>query len=134
MNYADPSDMVTRFGASEIADLDEDRVLPALGDASAEIDTSLAPAYETPLPSAPVLTGIACDLARERLFDDETPKAVKDAARRARSLLAALASGSADLTGPDGVTIARKSEGGVFHVKSVQPRGLMADALAERRS
>ena len=108
MTYATREDLVERYGAAEIADLeaaprDGDtgdeaaaaaaRVAAALADAAAEIDAGLAPRYTLPLPAGPWprLRAIACDLARQRLYDDVPPEVVTERARRARRALGILA-------------------------------------------
>ena len=90
VTYATRADLDARFGDDEIDRLDSagTRVAAALADASAEIDGYLARAYRLPLEgSHPALTGICCDLARARLYDDSPPERVTDAAREARSRL-----------------------------------------------
>ena len=84
MIYAARADLEARFGADEIArlaDTGDDgaaRMDAALADAAAAIEAMLREAFEAPLPdgSYPLLTAVACDLARERLYDDKAPEAV----------------------------------------------------------
>lgn len=106
MSYATRKDLVERFGAAEIADLETEprdamgdvadpeataaaRIESALADASAEIDAQLAARFVLPLPAGPWphLVPIACDIARARLYDDEVPEAVVNRARSARRAL-----------------------------------------------
>jgi phage gp36-like protein len=81
MPYATLTDLVTRFGETELAQLtdrshtgaaiDAEVVQRALMDADAEIDARLQARYRLPLASVPrLLTNIACDIARYRLSDD----------------------------------------------------------------
>ena len=87
MPYATLQDMIDRFGERELGQIaqgvaleviDADRVERALADASAEIDGYVGTRY--PLPLAPVpalLTRAACDVARNRLYADAAPPAVR---------------------------------------------------------
>lgn len=115
MTYATRQDLVARFGAQEVADLldtprdahdpradapaadtpADSRLAAALGDAAAEIDAALAPRYALPLPDGPWprLAGLACDLARRRLYDDRPSEIVTERARSARAALKRLAAG-----------------------------------------
>lgn len=122
MAYATVDDLKARYGTREMRDLlsgDEcsdvegdvtHRAVATLSDASAEIDGVLAAAYGLPLPAAayPLLTAIACDLARQRLYDDAPTEAVSNKARRARALLASIAAGTMSLMGAAGNTVARR--------------------------
>ncbi|KGT95304.1 hypothetical protein NG99_04605 [Erwinia typographi] len=79
--YATRDDMVKRFGEREVSeitnvsdiDIDDDGVLDfALQAASDEIDGYIAGRYTLPLKARPpILTGIACDIARYRLTGTE---------------------------------------------------------------
>lgn len=101
MAYATREDMVKRFGAGEIEDLETatddpqpaTRIDAALADASAEIDAQLAARFALPLPAGPWprLAPIACDIARARLYDDKVPEAVANRARSARKALGEIA-------------------------------------------
>lgn len=103
MAYAALADLIGRFGETElgqVADTDGtgeiDRALVdrALGDADAEIDAALVGRYTLPIAPVPeLLTRIACDLARESLYADQSTKVVEDRAKRARELLAQIAKG-----------------------------------------
>jgi phage gp36-like protein len=104
MAYASAQDFIDRFGEAELSQLadrdgdgawDADVVARALADTEAEIDAHLAGRYTLPLAAVPALiVGIACDLARFRLWADATPDRVKAAADNARRLLRAIAEGS----------------------------------------
>ncbi len=100
MTYATRQDLAARYGLAEVADLardEEGRIEAALADAAAEIDASLATVYVLPLESVPpeegavtrwpVLVGIACDLARARLYDDRETEAVTNRRRSAQARL-----------------------------------------------
>lgn len=113
MTYATHLDLTDRFGDAEIALIDPDgaKVAAAIADASAEIDGVLAIAYDLPLPEGtwPLLTGIACALARHRLYDDAEPEAVKEAALRARAKLRSIADGKYRLVATNGALAARRT-------------------------
>lgn len=107
MRYATRADLEARFGAEEIANLLDDgpdRTVQALADAASEIDGALVERYALPLPAEaayPSLRDIACDLARERLYDDEEIEAVMRGAKRARSRLERIRTGSERLYDAD---------------------------------
>jgi len=103
MPYATLADLITRYGEEEIAQL-TDRVgagmpdaataLRALADADAEIDGYLAARYRLPLPTVPpLLSRIACDIARYRLWEDRASEEVRTRYEDARRLLESLAKG-----------------------------------------
>ena len=113
MSYAAASDLRQRFGTAEIALLDgagDDRVTAALSDASAEIDAEIAAVYDLPLPAGPwpLLTIIAADLARARLFDDEVPRAVRSRTAQSRRLLQTIARGCLALVDARGIPAPRQ--------------------------
>lgn len=109
MSYATLTDLYTRFGEDEMTQLtDVDRtgepdaamVARALGDAAAEIDAALVGRYQLPMTTVPpLLTRIACDLARESFYTDSVPDVVKNRAATARRLLASVANGTARFEG-----------------------------------
>ena len=124
MSYATRADLEARYGLAEITDLardEEGRVETALADAAAEIDAALAARYVLPLealagdpeadavPGWPVLLGIACDLARARLYDDKESEAVTNRRRSAQARLRGLAEGMGTLVDAAG-NRARKRE------------------------
>lgn len=94
MPYATLDDLTARFGELEITQLtdaaspgliDEAVVARALADAGAIIDGHLGGRYPLPLATVPpMLTNVACDLARARLYKDVLPDAVE--ARRAEAM------------------------------------------------
>lgn len=119
--YAQVSDLIDRYGEQEIAQL-TDRATPpigavdavvaerALSDADAEIDAHLSGRYSLPLASVPpVLTRVACDIARYRLWDDQAPDEVRSRYEDARRLLESIAAGKVTLgpaQSPSGVQYA----------------------------
>jgi len=120
MSYATRADLVARFAATELDDLDPGvevggattypRSAAALADAAAEIDTRLATAYALPLSTDttyPVLTAIAADLARLRLFDEKPTEHAVARAKSAQALLDAIVSGERALLDARGKIVAR---------------------------
>lgn len=101
MAYATLAELLSRFGdVAQVADVDgtgevdAEKVARALGDADAEIDAALVGRYALPMVPVPdLLTRIACDLARESLYDDAPTKVVTDRAEKARAMLTAVAAG-----------------------------------------
>lgn len=113
MPYATAADLRQRFDSSEVDSLDgagDDRLTGALADASAEVDAHIHDLYELPLPAGswPLLRAAACDLARQRLYDDEAPDTVRHAADRARKRLRELASGATALVNEAGQRAPRR--------------------------
>ncbi len=113
MSYAARADLEARFGADEIArlaDTGDDgaaRMDAALADAAAAIEAMLGETFALPLPDGPypLLTGVACDLARERLYDDKAPEAVTARAELARASLTGIAGGQTALIDAEGEVI-----------------------------
>lgn len=112
MPYAALADMVDRFGELELVQLtdaaspgviDEALLNRALADAGAVIDGYLGGRYGLPLASIPpVLVGLACDLARARLYKDAMPEVVKQRHEDALRYLSQLGQGKITLGGaPD---------------------------------
>lgn len=137
MTYATRQDLVDRFGATDIEMLDDGgsetprvyaKVAAAITDASAEIDGVLAIAYDLPLYEGtyPLLTQIACTLARHRLYDDAEPEGVKEAALRARTKLRAIADGKYRLVSTAGVLVARRTS-----AKAISPDPVMTRKALE---
>ncbi len=131
MIYAIRADLEARFGASEIERLGDGglpageagKIDAALSDADAEIDAALAELYVLPLPAGDyqLLTSIACDLARARLYDDAAPEAVTGRARMGREVLAALKKGDLLIVGKDGEAVKRRT----FGAKAKGPEHVM---------
>lgn len=107
MGYATPQDLEARFGADELVArtdrtgsglIDQAAVSRALADAAAEIDGYVAARYRLPLPALPaVLTRIACDIARYRLWQDAASDEVRSRYEDARRLLEGIARGLVSL-------------------------------------
>lgn len=100
--------MVTRFTQAELiqltdregpADAIDDEVLNrALADAEAEVDGYLVGRYTLPLATVPrILTGVACDIARYRLYDDRATEHVRQRYDDAVKLLRSVAEGKLTL-------------------------------------
>jgi phage gp36-like protein len=116
MTYATQADLTDRFGELELAQLTDrtngaviDTVVlgRALADADAEIDSYLATRYTLPLASTPVvITRLACDMTRYRLYDDGMHETVRVRYQDAVSLLKRLASGDVQLAGMAAVAVA----------------------------
>lgn len=109
MTYATQQNMIDEYGAIELVQLTDrgeppsgaidagvlDRALAAADD---EINAYLAARYALPLASAPkILTGLACDIARFRLYKDAAPAIVVDRYKATVRLLEAIAAGKASL-------------------------------------
>ena len=124
--YATQADLVARFGESEIGqvgdtdgsgEVDPALIVRALADADAEINAALASRYQLPLPSVPpMLTRIACDLARFNLYTDEVSDVVAMRYKRAVAMLADIASGKLSLGLPEAPP--SSGDGAVVLVKS----------------
>ncbi|WP_170563032.1 phage protein Gp36 family protein [Ruegeria atlantica] len=129
MSYATRQDLETRFESEEIACLagkDPARLPTALDDAAATIDTALTAEYDLPVPACPILTVIACDLARARLYDEDPPKQVLRAASVARRTLREIGDGSRPLVTVDKAVVPRRAQPGTT---VVPPAGPVACAL-----
>ena len=97
MTYATKAEMIARFGETEITELtdradigaiDSAVLGKALDDADALINGYLAARYTLPLVTVPaVVVGLACDIARYKLWDDQAPEEVR---RRYEDALAQL--------------------------------------------
>lgn len=135
MTYATQADLVDRFGEPELAQRTDrtngaviDTVVlgRALADADAEIDSYLATRYTLPLASTPVvITRLACDMTRYRLYDDGVSETVRVRYQDAVSLLKRLASGEVQLAGMAAVAVAGVEQ--AYH--SFEPRQMSADNL-----
>ena len=112
MTYAVRTDLEVRYGADEVNDLadgDDGKVTSALLDASAEVDAALAGIYTLPLPGGtyPYLNSIVCRIARRRLYDEDPPENISNAARSAKADLGAIMKGSRSLAASDGTVVPR---------------------------
>ena len=133
MPYATPADLRQRFESSEVDCLDDagdDRLTSAVADASAEIDAHIHDLYELPLPAGPwpLLRAAACDLARQRLYDNEAPDTVRYAADRARKRLRELASGGTAIVSEAGQRAPRRPLVQATAPEPVMTRDALADA------
>ena len=133
MPYATAADLRQRFASSEIACLDDagdDRLTSALTDASAEADAMIGQLYELPLPAGtwPLLRSAVCDLARQRLYDDEAPDTVRYAAERARKRLRELADGMKALVSETGALAPRRPLVQATAPEPVMTRDALVDA------
>jgi len=109
MTYATQQQLVDRFGADELIQITNQddptatmvhatRVTNAAADVDALIDAKLGARYALPLASVPlVLTNIAADLVRARLYDDRLPDRLADRERAALKLLDQVADGTLSL-------------------------------------
>ena len=133
MPYATAADLRQRFSSAELASLDDagdDRLTGALVDASAEVDGLIGDLYELPLLFGPwpVLRAAACDLARQRLYDDEAPDTVRHAADRARKRLRELAAGETALVDETGRRALRRPLVQATAPEPVMTRDALVDA------
>ncbi|WP_420585831.1 phage protein Gp36 family protein [Ruegeria sp.] len=132
MSYATRQDLIDRFGADEIAALDAGtgpetypRVKAAIADATAEIDAVLSARWDLPLPAGdyPLLTAIASDIARARLYDDAAPETVRDRATRARAKLRTIPEGRYQLVTAAGAEApARQQDDAAGQICGPRPR------------
>lgn len=117
MAYATLTDLIEKFGESDLVDLTDiddprvngvvqSRIDEQLARASAEIDSYVAPRYSVPLssPVPPTIKGVCCDMAFFYLHRLGANQSVVDAYDRAVRFLRDLAAGKAGLALPDGGT------------------------------
>ncbi|SDK31961.1 gp436 family protein [Billgrantia gudaonensis] len=108
MPYCTQADLVERFGENELLDLAADDtgtaidatiVDRAIEDAAGEIDGYVAAAGNSvPLESPPrIVTAVACDIARYRLYDDRATEQVTKRYDDAMKFLRAVAKGDVKL-------------------------------------
>lgn len=107
MPYATQQDLIDRFGEDELIQLtdrdgdgaiDADVMDTALTDADAEIDGYLATKYQLPLATVPgVITQLACDVARYRLYDEHATEQVRNRYKDAVAFLTRLSRGEVSL-------------------------------------
>lgn len=107
MKYATLEDLNRRFGTRELeilapgltgAGLDEPLIEAALKDAQAEIDSYISQRYRVPLSSVPeVLVGVACDLARFRLYTTNPTEEVANRYSQRIAFLRDVSTGKAGL-------------------------------------
>lgn len=115
MEYLTPETYLVRFGPVETDRITREnqndaaaarvKLQTAITDAQDFANGYVAAKYSLPLPSVPsVLVRAVADLARENLFPQQPPQAVKDKADLARKLLADIAAGRMKLPVEDGDT------------------------------
>ena len=106
MTYATRANMEDRFGEAEVECWPAGKVEAVLADAAVEIDSRIGARYALPLDAAaagsPLLTRIACDLARYFAWEDAASDRVIEAAKDARKMLDAIAKGTMTLPGQEG--------------------------------
>lgn len=108
--YASTDDLISRFGEDEMSALcpaedgiDLTKLAQHLSDADAQIDGHLAGRYGLPLAKdVPMLTKIACDLARYYMYDEAPTDVVTDRHKTAMSTLKGIASGAIRLPDTQG--------------------------------
>lgn len=113
MPYTSATELRTRFSATEIDQLadplrtgtpDEEIVDRAIADADALINAHLAGRYTLPLLTVPeVLSTIACDVARFKLWHRQAPEEVRERYDDALTQLKMFAQGTLVLP-PDAIT------------------------------
>lgn len=107
MSYTSKAEMIERFGEREIVqltdrdragDVDDALLERAIADAAAEAETYIAARYTLPLPNVPPALGrVVADIARYRLYDDQSPEEVRDRYRDAVRWLERVARGEVTL-------------------------------------
>lgn len=107
--YTGTRQLADRIGQSELIQItnpqdptataiDPVRMLNALDDIEALIDAKLSPRFHIPLASVPrLLSNIAADLLRARLYDDRIPESIANREKAALRLLDDIASGKLSL-------------------------------------
>jgi len=120
MSYCTTTDLIERFGETELRELTDDEnlgqiddaaVARAIADADAIIDAHIGTRYSLPLSTVPaLLTGLSCDLVRVQLYDDIENAAVTNAGNRARALLRDIRDGKLELPGSNDASAAAIGE------------------------
>jgi len=115
MTYATADAFNALFSASELIGLTDRAANTAVNDAVAnqafadadnEIHSYIAGVYDVPIDPAPrLLTRVACDIARYRLYDDAVPEEVAARYRQALSWLRDVQAGRASLVDDAGALI-----------------------------
>lgn len=111
MSYATQQDLTDRIGENEftrLADRDNDGqpdsavVAAVIADADALIDSYLGRRYKLPLKNSyPLLTAVAADIARYRLYDDKPTDEVRKRYENQMKLLEKLAEGEVRFSGEE---------------------------------
>ena len=114
MPYCTQQNLIDRYGEDELIQLtdrtgtgliDATVIAAAIADAGALLDGYLAGRYALPLASTPpILTNLACDLARYQLYDDATTPVVQANRDSAIRYLEQVATGKIPLVLATGAT------------------------------
>lgn len=106
--YAVQSDLETRYGTEELAQLSDRTagvvvnatvVARAIADAQAEIDSYVGARYAVPLAPVPdLINRVCCDIARYYLHEDRVTDQVRKRYEDCVDLLQAIATGKAELS------------------------------------
>lgn len=124
MTYAIQQDMIDRFGEDEIIQLTDrdglgvvntDVLDRAFEDAQDLIDSYLRKRFTLPLSSVPrILKGIACAIARKKLFDDGAPEEVTNNYKEAVDQLKQISKGQMDIGLDEIATTPATTDGPIF--------------------
>lgn len=136
MGYAAPADLYQRFDESEISALASrdgagvsaaDVIDAALASADNLIDGYVGAQYALPLAATPaLLTELACDIARYRLWKDRASEQVRQGYEDAIDTLKRIAAGSVRLPVPSGGTAAAAGAIAVYGRSQVFTDDLLA--------
>lgn len=102
--YATYDDMVTRFGRRQMSELEsmhddgEFSVQKALTDATEQMNSYLSVRYITPIVGSEYLTIVACNIARYRLYMNDSTGEVQKRYDEAIAWLKDVANGNANIT------------------------------------
>lgn len=134
MGYATQQDLIDRFGTDELAQLcgsamDAARIARAIEDATADINSALEGRYNLPLPLpvAPLINRLCCDIARYHLYDQAVSQIVRTRYEDAVAMLKRLESGNAQLGMDTAETPPTETSALVYH--RFAPRAITDDAL-----
>ena len=127
MTYAAEPDMRDRFGDDEIDGFGVPAVMAAIADSSAVIDARIGARYALPLGAGPwpMLTSIACDLARRKLYHNDPPEEVSKRASMAIARMKEIQAGELALVDAGGTEAPQRGQGAVLTRDQV----FTADAL-----
>lgn len=134
MGYATQQDLIDRFGTAELEELgggsiDAASIARAIDDATAEINSALEGRYSLPLPLpvAPLITRMCCDIARYCLYDKAVSQVVRTRYEDAKDLLKRLSAGERQLGTDTAETPPTETSDLVYH--RFAPRAITDDAL-----
>lgn len=106
MAYATRAQIESRYGLDELRQVtdrdgtgveDDDRILAALDDASAEADSYIGARYDIPVTTSPRLVQVTCAIARYRLHEDRATEQIRQDYEDAVKWLRDVAAGKATL-------------------------------------